>query len=63
MDRGAWWATVHRVTKSRTQLSNFTHMPPFLIWQLESWTEAEGIVPMVTGPAQQEGILSFGVHL
>ena len=21
MDRGAWWATVHRVTKSRTQLS------------------------------------------
>ena len=23
-DRGAWWATVHRVTKSWTQLSNFT---------------------------------------
>ena len=22
MDRGAWWATVHRVAKSRTQLSN-----------------------------------------
>jgi len=22
MDRGAWWATVHEVTKSRTQLSN-----------------------------------------
>ena len=21
MDRGAWWAIVHRVTKSRTQLS------------------------------------------
>ena len=21
MDRGAWWATVHRVTKSHTQLS------------------------------------------
>ena len=21
---GAWWATVHRVIKSRTQLSNFT---------------------------------------
>ena len=21
MDRGAWWATVHAVTKSRTQLS------------------------------------------
>ena len=22
MDRGAWWATVHGITKSRTQLSN-----------------------------------------
>ena len=22
MDRGAWWATVHRVEKSQTQLSN-----------------------------------------
>ena len=26
MDRGAWWATVQGVTKSRTQLSNFTHL-------------------------------------
>ena len=29
MDRGAWWATVHRVTKSQTQLrrlSMHTHM-------------------------------------
>ena len=24
MDGGAWWAAVHRVTKSRTQLSDFT---------------------------------------
>ena len=24
MDRGAWWATVHRVTKSQIQLSDFT---------------------------------------
>ena len=23
MDRGAWWVTAHRVTKSQTQLSNF----------------------------------------
>ena len=26
MDRGAWWATVQGVTKSRTRLSNFTHL-------------------------------------
>ena len=25
MDGGAWWATVHGVTKSRTWLSDFTH--------------------------------------
>ena len=24
MDKGAWWATVHGVAKSRTRLSNFT---------------------------------------
>ena len=24
MDGGAWWSTVHGVTKSRTQLSDFT---------------------------------------
>ena len=26
MDRGAWWATVHRVTESRTQLSTCARM-------------------------------------
>ena len=25
MDGGAWWATVHGVTKSRTRLSDFTY--------------------------------------
>ena len=25
-DRGAWWATVHRVARSRTQLSNLGHV-------------------------------------
>ena len=26
MDRGAWWATVHGVAKSRTRLSDFTSL-------------------------------------
>ena len=30
MDGGAWWATVHGVTKSRTRLSDFTFT--FLKW-------------------------------
>ena len=25
MDRGDWWATVHGVTKSRTQLGSYVH--------------------------------------
>ena len=29
MDRGAWWATVHGVTKSQTQLSYFHTMKKF----------------------------------
>ena len=35
MDRGAWWATVHGVTKSQTRLSDLAHtgteLPPGLI--------------------------------
>ena len=27
MDKGAWWATVHRVTKSRTQLKQLSRGP------------------------------------
>ena len=26
MDEGAWWATVHGITKSQTQLSDFTSL-------------------------------------
>ena len=36
MGRGAWWATVHVVTKSRTwlkQLSTHTHRSPTLPWE------------------------------
>ena len=31
MDRGAWQATVHRVTKSRTRLSDFTSLVYIII--------------------------------
>ena len=36
LDRGAWWATVHGVAKSRTQLTKHTHNKlcagDFMIW-------------------------------
>ena len=30
MEGGAWWGTIHGVTKSRTQLSDFTFTPMFI---------------------------------
>ena len=30
VDRGAWWATVHAVAKSRTRLNNSSHAYDFL---------------------------------
>ena len=30
MDRGAWWATVHGVAKSQTQLNDFTSLHFFI---------------------------------
>ena len=31
MDRGAWWVTVHGITKSQTRLSNFTSFTSYFI--------------------------------
>ena len=31
MNRGAWWATVHGVAKSRTWLSNWAHTPVVIV--------------------------------
>ena len=36
MDRGAWWATVHGVTKSRTRLSDFTSLRKRWWWDSPS---------------------------
>ena len=32
MDRGAWWATVHAVTKSWTQLSNRAYIHAYMVY-------------------------------
>ena len=36
MDGGAWWATVHGVAKSRTQLSDFTSLINPLVHSVQS---------------------------
>ena len=33
MDGGAWWAAVHGVSKTRTQLSDFTFIFTFMHWR------------------------------
>ena len=38
MDRGAWQATVHGVSKSRTRLSNFTSLHLYLIINFYSFS-------------------------
>ena len=35
MDRGAWWATVQGVAKSRTRLSNFTSLHFILQYKIK----------------------------
>ena len=45
MDKGAWWATVHRVTKSQTQLSMHIHIislkvkAPLLLPHFPMWRD------------------------
>ena len=40
MDRGAWWAAVHGVARSRTRLSDFTFTFHFhaLVKEMEKWS-------------------------
>ena len=51
MDGGAWWATVHGVAKSRTQLSDFTFT--FMFWR-RKWQPTPAFLP---GESQGRGSL------
>ena len=58
MDRGAWWAAVHGVTKSRTRLSNFTFTSHFHALEKEMATHS------VFLPGESQGQRSLvGCHL
>ena len=62
MDRGAWWAAVHGVAKSRTRLSDFTF--PFHFHALEKGLATRSSVlawriPWTEGPGV---LLSMGSH-
>ena len=62
MDRGAWWAAVHGVTKSQTRLSNFTFTFHFHALEKEMATHSSILAWRIPGAGQPGGLLSMGSH-
>ena len=51
MDRGAWWAAVHGVARSRTQLSDLFSLFTFMHWR-RKWQPPPVFLP---GESQGQG--------
>ena len=62
MDRGAWWATVHGVAKSRTRLSYFTFTFHFHALEKEMATHSSVLAWRVPGTGEPGGLPSMGSH-
>ena len=60
MDRGAWWAAVHGVTKSWTQLSDFTFTFHFHALEKEMATHSSVLAWRIPGTGEPAGLLSMG---
>ena len=58
--RGAWWAAVHGVTKSRAGLSNFTFT--FHASEKEMATHSSVLAWRIPGMEVPSGLLSMGSH-
>ena len=62
MDRGAWWAAVHGVAGSRTQLSDFTFTFRFHALEMEMATHSSVLAWRIPGTAEPVGLPSMGSH-
>ena len=62
MDRGAWWAAVHGVAKSRTRLSDFTFTFLFHALEKEMATHSSILAWRIPGTAEPGGLPSMGSH-
>ena len=60
MDGGAWWATVHGVTKSRTRLRDFTFTFHFHALEKEMATHSSVLAWRIPGTGEPGGLLSMG---
>ena len=62
MDRGAWWAAVQGVTKSQTQLSDFTLTFHFHALEEEMVTHSSVLAWRIPGMGKSGGLPSVGSH-
>ena len=62
MDRGAWWAAVHGVAKSRTRLSVFTSTFHFHALEKEMATHSSVLAWRIPGMGEPGGLPSVGSH-
>ena len=62
MDRGAWWAAVHGVTKSWTWLSDFPFTFHFHALEKEMATHSSDLAWRIPGTEEPGGPLSMGSH-
>ena len=62
MDGGAWWAAVHGVAKSRTQLSDFTFTFHFHALEKEMATHSSILAWRIPGMGEPGGLTSMGSH-
>ena len=60
MDRGAWWAAVHGVLKSRTQLSNFPFTFYFHALEKEMATHSNVLAWRIPGMGNLVGCRLWG---
>ena len=62
MDGGAWWAAVHGVAKSGTQVSDFTFTFHFHALEKEIATHSSVLGWRIPGTGESGGLLSMGSH-
>ena len=60
--RGAWWAAVHGVARSRTWLSNFSFTFHFHALEKEMATHSSVLVWSIPGTGEPGGLPSIGSH-
>ena len=62
MDGGAWWAAVHGVAKSQTQLRDLTFTFHFRALEKEMATRSSVLAWRIPGAAEPGGLPSMGSH-